>query len=177
MNVERVDGGPRRRNIAFLDYRNKGLRECPEDLWQQRNQEICTQLTRYSAGGRGWRLQKAVKEIYFLSKKNKHRARLTFSKTNRTRECYCIRGATTRKIKGLRVWGVNRRQDTGTFYTDYQGQRTREKTRSEEMGTRSIPRESKPKRRHRSTSQRHEIIFRDIEGRASIKRPSGGMEE
>ena len=30
----------------------EGLCECPEDLWRQRNQEICTQLTRYSAGGR-----------------------------------------------------------------------------------------------------------------------------
>ena len=120
--MERVDGGPRRRNIAFWDYRNKGLRECPEDFWRQRNQEICTQLTRYSAGGRGWRLQKAVKETYFLSKKNKHRARLTFSKTNRRRECL----SHTRRdyAKNQRIASLRSKQKTGYWNILYRLSRT-----------------------------------------------------
>ena len=50
---------------------------------------------------------------HFLPKKNKHHARYTFNKQKqiaggRRRECCHIRGATARKIKGLRVRRANR---------------------------------------------------------------------
>jgi len=47
---------------------------------------------------------------YFLPKKSKHHGRFAFSKQRPIelrRECCHIRGATARKIKGLRVWRAN----------------------------------------------------------------------
>ena len=61
-------------NIVFRDYRNKRPRECPKNLWQQRNQETHTQLARYNAGGRRRRLQEAEKETGQLFPAKKEQA-------------------------------------------------------------------------------------------------------
>ena len=52
-------------------------------------------------------------------KKNKYNGRFTFRKSCRRRVCCHVRGATVRKIKGLRIWRANRWQKSGTLDTNH----------------------------------------------------------
>jgi len=82
----------------WIDYLYKRLREHPEDLWQQRNQETCTQLARYSASGPRRRLQEAEKKTgrQFPTEREQASCQIHIkqAKTNRRRECWDIRSVT-----------------------------------------------------------------------------------